>query len=79
MKTLLMSFVFLASVSFGFAQWQGNGSYGPNNNAQYGNNQNSALVVSTFLQQQFMVVIDNNYQYQSTGSSIKVETTNALF
>ena len=77
MKTLLMSFVFLASVSFGFAQWQGNGNQGPNNNGQYGYNQNSALVVSTFLQQQFMVVVDNNYQYQSTGSSININNLSA--
>ncbi|MEQ1552951.1 MAG: hypothetical protein ABL929_02165 [Ferruginibacter sp.] len=84
MKKISTLVLLMGIIFSGYAQWQGNGNdrsqrnNGPNNTGQYGNygtyNQNSALVVNAFTQKQFVVVVDNGYQYKSQGNTVNVGT-----
>jgi hypothetical protein len=60
MKKLLLLFTIAICFVSVHAQRRNNG---PNNTYQ-----NSALLVNTFANNQFIVIVDNNYQYQSDGN-----------
>jgi hypothetical protein len=77
MKKILTAIILAAGITTGFAQWQPNQQQGggpqqypqqqyPRQNGNY--SQYSSLVVSTVLQRQFLVYVDN-YQYQANGNN----------
>jgi hypothetical protein len=82
MKKILMMAAFLFSAAMVFAQWQNTGNRGPIDNGQYNNYQNSSLIVIANTQNRFTVMVDNGYQYQSSGnvgygSTVNVGTLSA--
>lgn len=66
-RFLLLAALFATSASF--AQWRNNGP--SDNNRQYGNYNNSALVLTTASNESFSVAIDGSY-YQSNGNRVSV-------
>jgi len=75
----LVSLIFLAAIcSTGFAQWQNepqwqNGSQRQNDSRpSYDTRRSNALVVDTRGHNDFTVVIDNGYSYNSNGHALAI-------
>lgn len=81
MKTIFTFLSLMIITASGFAQWKNNAPDNtrqyPNNNGQYNNYQNSALIVNTYSNNRFTVMIDNSYQYQSDRNTVNVGTLSA--